>query len=153
MGCSTDPAGRRYLRPAQGFDRSKGSRRRRSCRPALPRNLAVAHEPTGLLAMRMHGGLGNRKIRSCDATQPAPNVCLSTLHRDALVGVGTTAIAGSWTSTCSMPRNVEVRWGPGEETSAGLAAVPLGVLSPSARRCLGGLPGWPGAPVMHRAPM
>lgn len=49
MGCSADPLRRGYLRPAQGFDRSKGSRRKRSCRRVLPRNLAVAHEPTGLL--------------------------------------------------------------------------------------------------------
>ena len=50
MGCSADPLGRGFLRPAQGFDRSKGSRRKQRCRPALPRNLAVAHEPLGLLA-------------------------------------------------------------------------------------------------------
>jgi hypothetical protein len=48
---------------------------------------------------------------------------------------------------------VDVRWRPGEDTTAGLVAEVLVVLSPSVRHGLRGLPGWPEAPVTHRAPM
>lgn len=153
VDCLVDPPEPGYLRPPQGLARSTGSQRKRSCRPAFPRNLTVVHEPAGPLADARR--TWKPRVPTLRWRPAGPTTCLSSLH--ALAGApadaGPHSIADAWSSTWFMSRNVEVRCRPGEETSAELGAG-LGVLSPSTtRRGLRGLPGWPGAPVTHRTPV
>lgn len=79
MDCSADPLSvRGCLRPAQGFARSMGSESKRSCRPALPRNLLpVAREPTDPLADARWTWKPRGPTLRCRPAGPTTCVCLS----------------------------------------------------------------------------
>jgi hypothetical protein len=78
MDCSADPPVRGCLRPAQGFARSMGSESKRSCRPALPRNLLpVAREPTDPLADARWTWKPRGPTLRCRPAGPTTCVCLS----------------------------------------------------------------------------